>query len=139
MVNYSHKDFVRASFGEKSQQYLDSLEKYIDSITIQNSGEECNTDIEEEIASLGYQKNDSIPEREEFDLSSFLKNSIYKNYADEQFEKTDYVKDSLSDRNNESDNTKTYIEELRTLKALLDDGIITQDEFDMKKKQILNI
>ena len=30
-------------------------------------------------------------------------------------------------------------EQLRKLKGLLDDGVITQDEFDSKKKQILGI
>ena len=139
MINYSHKDFVRASFREKSQQYLDSLEKYIDNIAVKNSGEECNTTIEEELSIRGYKKDDSIPERENFDISSFLKNSMYSVYADEPFRKNDYVQDSSNSRTNENDNQKTYIDELRTLKTLLDDGIITQDEFDIKKKQILNI
>lgn len=31
------------------------------------------------------------------------------------------------------------IQDLRELKALLDDGILTQEEFDAKKKQILNL
>lgn len=32
-----------------------------------------------------------------------------------------------------------YIQELRSLKSLLDDGIITQEEFDTKKNQLLNL
>uniref|UniRef100_UPI002729B28B SHOCT domain-containing protein n=1 Tax=uncultured Lactobacillus sp. TaxID=153152 RepID=UPI002729B28B len=40
-------------------------------------------------------------------------------------------------QNTNSSNT-TY-DELRELKRLLDDGIITEEEFTAKKKQILNI
>ena len=35
--------------------------------------------------------------------------------------------------------TNDIDEELRKLKSLLDDGILTQEEFDAKKKQLLNL
>ena len=35
--------------------------------------------------------------------------------------------------------TETAIEKLTKLKQLLDDGIITQEEFDVKKKQLLGL
>lgn len=39
-----------------------------------------------------------------------------------------------------SKNSKSIpVKQLRELKALLDDGIITQEDFDAKKKQLLNL
>ncbi|KLV26232.1 hypothetical protein ABW02_12660 [Niallia circulans] len=35
--------------------------------------------------------------------------------------------------------SKSDLSSLKELKSLLDEGIITQEEFDLKKKQILNI
>ena len=46
------------------------------------------------------------------------------------------AKDLLSTSTNVSNNS---FDDLRKLKALLDDGIITQEDFDIKKKQILGI
>lgn len=40
--------------------------------------------------------------------------------------------------NNHQTKSDDYIEELRKLKQLLDDGIITQQEFDQEKKEILD-
>ena len=39
----------------------------------------------------------------------------------------------------QADSEISYIRELRGLKGLLDDGIITQEEFELKKKYILGI
>jgi hypothetical protein len=36
-----------------------------------------------------------------------------------------------------SDNS--FADQIRDLKSLLDDGLITPEEFDMKKRQILNV
>lgn len=40
---------------------------------------------------------------------------------------------------NTAASTSDYTQELRLLKALLDDGIITQEEFDAKKRQLLGL
>lgn len=42
-------------------------------------------------------------------------------------------------KNNNSISSDTDLDDLRKLKSLLDDGIITQEEFDSKKKQILSL
>lgn len=42
-------------------------------------------------------------------------------------------------KNNSSISSDTDLDDLRKLKSLLDDGIITQEEFDSKKKQILDL
>lgn len=42
-------------------------------------------------------------------------------------------------KNNNSISSDTDLDDLRKLKSLLDDGIITQEEFDSKKKQILDL
>ena len=48
--------------------------------------------------------------------------------------------DVTADSNSQTvTNTVSYIDELRVLKGLLDDGIITQEEFDAKKKQLLGL
>ena len=39
----------------------------------------------------------------------------------------------------ESSNKQNDINQIRELKSLLDDGIITQEEFNMKKKNLLGI
>ncbi len=39
----------------------------------------------------------------------------------------------------EASQTKTYVEELQELAALRDKGILSEEEFQAKKKQILNI
>lgn len=43
------------------------------------------------------------------------------------------------DSNNSSSSSTDLLDELPKLKKMLDDGILTQDEFDAKKKQILGI
>jgi len=43
------------------------------------------------------------------------------------------------DANKNNVNTASYKDELRELKSLLDEEIITQEEFDEKKKQILGL
>lgn len=40
---------------------------------------------------------------------------------------------------NESEQKISFADELRKYKALFDDGIITQEEFEAKKKQILGL
>lgn len=39
----------------------------------------------------------------------------------------------------ENNNSENNLNKLRELKSLLDEGILTQEEFDFKKKQILGI
>lgn len=39
----------------------------------------------------------------------------------------------------QSSHNQNGINQIRELKSLLDDGIITQEEFDMKKKDLLGI
>lgn len=57
-----------------------------------------------------------------------------------KFEESKESKDELSKKNksNNSNESISYIEELKDLKELLDSGIITKEEFETKKKQILN-
>ncbi|HAH93581.1 MAG TPA: SHOCT domain-containing protein, partial [Dielma fastidiosa] len=47
--------------------------------------------------------------------------------------------DLISDSKGESVRNDDLTEQLRKYKSLLDDGIITQEEFDSKKKQILGL
>lgn len=60
----------------------------------------------------------------------------------------DQLKDFVQERINTAHNPKlqnnqthndSFDEKLRKLKSLLDDGIITQEEFDTKKKQLLDL
>jgi hypothetical protein len=53
----------------------------------------------------------------------------------------DYITE-YEERVSNSDHRKgvvSVVEEIRGLKALVDEGILTQDEFETKKKQLLNI
>ncbi|MFT8362960.1 MAG: SHOCT domain-containing protein [Sporolactobacillus sp.] len=47
--------------------------------------------------------------------------------------------ESEQDESATSQNTASDADELRKYKSLLDDGIISQDEFDAKKKQLLGL
>ncbi|WP_081460877.1 SHOCT domain-containing protein [Fructobacillus fructosus] len=45
----------------------------------------------------------------------------------------------MVNENNSSSSKSNNLSDLRELKSLLDEGIITQEEFDLKKKEILGI
>ncbi|MFD2442948.1 SHOCT domain-containing protein [Bacillus sp. CGMCC 1.16607] len=49
------------------------------------------------------------------------------------------LKAEIEERINNQSSSKSEFGSLKELKSLLDEGIITQEEFDFKKKQILNI
>lgn len=69
--------------------------------------------------------------------------SFYKEYFEiaEQFRDTvmNYNKPATQPESAPAGAVVSVVEEIRGLKALLDDGILTQDEFDAKKKQLLGI
>ncbi|KAA8780720.1 SHOCT domain-containing protein [Lactobacillus crispatus] len=53
-----------------------------------------------------------------------------------------YIRDNFLQRGykiHKAKNTQVPVKALRELKSLLDDGIITQEDFDKKKKQLLGI
>lgn len=47
--------------------------------------------------------------------------------------------EELKNNNTTSNNSVSEVDEIRKYKELLDDGIITQEEFDLKKKQLLDL
>lgn len=47
--------------------------------------------------------------------------------------------DNLSIQHEASNNTDNLIKQLKELKKLVDEGILTQEEFEAKKKQLLNL
>ncbi|WML38716.1 SHOCT domain-containing protein [Neobacillus sp. OS1-2] len=49
------------------------------------------------------------------------------------------LKSEIEERINNLSSTGSELGSLKELKSLLDEGIITQEEFDLKKRQILNI
>ena len=54
----------------------------------------------------------------------------------------DYISNYSEDAKSATSGEKkvvSVVEEIRGLKELLDDGILTQEEFDAKKKQLLGI
>ncbi len=51
----------------------------------------------------------------------------------------DYGKSASQPSPAQAGTVVSVVEEIRGLKALLDEGILTQDEFDAKKKQLLGI
>lgn len=61
--------------------------------------------------------------------SFLLKKSILRNNQNQQM---------ISELSNQA-NIKNDMDELKKYKELLDQGIITQEEFDAKKKQLLGI
>ena len=58
------------------------------------------------------------------------------------YEIKDYVQSKINSINNQQTtviNPTSGADELRKFKQLLDEGIISQEEFDTKKKQILGL
>ncbi|MBC2386370.1 SHOCT domain-containing protein [Listeria booriae] len=64
-------------------------------------------------------------------------NSIMYNEVDVEI--ADKLKNRIESLINATQQSSTNTSDLRALKDLLDDGIITQEEFDAKKKQILGL
>ena len=60
-----------------------------------------------------------------------------KSEADTAIRIRDYI--SNSNTTQSEGRVVSVVEEIRGLKGLLDDGILTQEEFDTKKRQLLGI
>lgn len=71
----------------------------------------------------------------EHKVSNVLKENVQP-LADTIRKQTELIKNS---RNDHSSNQQTDSEQLKALKELVDSGILTQEEFEAKKKQILGI
>lgn len=52
---------------------------------------------------------------------------------------TSYEANTAQSAGSDGPKVVSVVDEIRGLKGLLDDGIITQDEFDTKKRQLLNL
>ncbi len=76
------------------------------------------------------------------DSSTKRGSSLYK-HAQESAKKTllklQDIKSIKQDTPEQTDDKLDSVDELRKYKSLLDDGIITEDEFNLKKKEILGI
>lgn len=103
------------------------LNDTLDKATFDYSEEEFNEDIEDLSKETG-----EVPEEE--------KQSFKENFT-EGFNKTkDGVSNLLSKfGKSKEESKKDPIEEIKKYKELLDSGIINQDEFDKKKKELLNL
>lgn len=78
-------------------------------------------------AALGVQKTFDYY-KEDFEIAKQFRDTI-----------TNYTKSTSQSDPAPSGTVVSVVDEIRGLKALLDDGILTQDEFDAKKKQLLGI
>lgn len=65
--------------------------------------------------------------------------SLLAQNGKKDFDRTSILLTKIMDANKNNVNTASYKDELRELKSLLDEEIITQEEFDEKKKQILGL
>lgn len=63
----------------------------------------------------------------------------YKVSNDEMQEVAEYVKQRVDQIKNSTGTVFSSADELKKFKELLDSGIISQEEFDAKKKQLLNL
>ena len=68
---------------------------------------------------------------------SFLEDHFL--YSKEFENSNDVHTDNVNELNTDSSNSDSTVDKLRNLKSLLDDGIITQEDFDAKKKQLLDL
>ncbi|WP_407346410.1 SHOCT domain-containing protein [Lactococcus petauri] len=64
-----------------------------------------------------------------------------KKYQDHALRIKDIIENKITNNqlSSEQTNTKNNLKQLKTLKELLDSEIITQDEFNQKKKQLLDL
>lgn len=67
------------------------------------------------------------------------KNSFTSNILYQVFDKLCSLLDSIIASNKNVNNENSNINNLKQLKQLVDEGVITQEEFEIKKKQILKI
>ena len=67
-------------------------------------------------------------------LASQINNILAADYIDDDYDEDDYY---IEDE--ENDNISSPYDELKQLKELLDMGIVTQEEFDQKKKDLLDL
>lgn len=67
-------------------------------------------------------------------LASQINNILAADYIDDDYDEDDYYIE-----NEENDNISSPYDELKQLKELLDMGIITQEEFNQKKKELLDL
>ena len=74
-------------------------------------------------------------------ITETKKNSFTSNVLYQVFDKLCSLLDSIlaSNQNVNGDNYSNGINDLKQLKKLADDGVITQEEFEAKKKQILGL
>lgn len=73
-------------------------------------------------------------------------NATNNSFSSQQYTPQQYIGQQAASKpsyaNAEPQKTKSFndvSEELKTLKELLDNGVLTQDEFDAKKKEILSL
>ena len=80
-----------------------------------------------------------IDENVVYSDSSFKKSNKQINDDFEEIKK--YIEDFNSNQNNTTvvQNVKSPVEQVKELKELLDMGILSEEEFESKKKQILNL
>ena len=110
----------------------------ISQYSLQNIDEELQEDKD---IVLEFLKNDISRIRYETgEVSEEEKQSFKEKFA-EGYNKTKYsVSNLFSKFGNNKDKIKTDpIEEIKKYKELLDSGIINQEEFDKKKKELLNL
>ncbi|MFK5676069.1 PH domain-containing protein [Ligilactobacillus sp. LYQ60] len=74
-------------------------------------------------------------------LRNITKNSAKKlrDELNSQIKKFNQTKNQSSNRSPEKSQNLSDVEQIKQFKQLLDDGILTQEEFDAKKKQILGL
>ena len=94
---------------------------------------ELYDDANEWYNSQGMLKEAADARRKKADLAA-PKTEIHGDYVDDR---DTIVKDSVVSKSNIGAGGKSKSEELREAKALLDDGIIDDDEFKQMKKEIL--
>lgn len=112
-----------ASMMPMARKLNDTLDKAI----FDYSEEEFNIDIE-----LLSSETGEVSEKE--------KESFKEKFADGYNKTKDSVSNLFSKLGNNKDKTKSDpIEEIKKYKELLDSGIINQEEFDKKKKELLNL
>lgn len=119
------------SMGEKTIYYSDC-------IGLQYKKSSANIGfIQMETASgIMHDKRNNFLGENSFSWASIKKNEKMKEVADYINKQINLYKNQ---KNNSSANISSNADELKKFKELLDNGIITQEEFNEKKKQLLNL
>lgn len=144
------KAVTKASCKKKNSVFAGMMDSFLDDLgvrDIQDEFTEMGNEFREEFGlptKMTHAERKELEELEEKQRQAEIqrqRNVAFQDRVSQQKEKVDAIKGNNSDVAQESSakmSVKEQMELLQQMKALLDAGVLTQEEFEAKKREILN-